>query len=143
MQRRKLFLAAGAFASAALLSACGRSGMRISELPRHEVNASAAEVRAAIHEYVRGHGFQIEREEPHSITMRYPSAASSRGNTFARYRVEYGEGFYRIVFLESQGMSEEKDASRGRTGHRKIDQWQRQMDRGIASIIMRNKGGKR
>ena len=142
MQRRKLFLAAGALASAVALSACGRSGMRISELPRHEVNASAAEVRAAIHDYVRGHGFQIEREDARSITMRYPSAASSRGSTFARYRVEYGEGYYRIVFLESQGMSEDKDEYRGRTGHRKIDQWQRQMDRGIASLIMKNKGRK-
>lgn len=137
MQRRRLFLAASAALAAAALSACGRSGMPITRLPQHEVQGSAREIRAAILSFARGHGYQIEKETGRSITMRYPAASSSRGQGFfARYRVDYGQGFYRIVFVESQGMNE-TEGSGARTGHRKIDQWQRQMDRGIAAALQR------
>lgn len=140
MQRRKLFLCAPVLLAPAFLSACGISGMKIDDLPKSEVQGSKKQIREAILGYASAKGYQIEKNDGKAVTLRYPALNTARGQEFfARYRVDYGDGWYRIRFIESKGLNEEKDEQRGRIGHRKINQWQVQMDRGIRNRVA---GGK-
>ncbi|MCG5030628.1 hypothetical protein MAF45_04100 [Mesosutterella sp. OilRF-GAM-744-9] len=129
MQRRILLALPAALAASALLSGCGLSGVRVEELPRRETKAGAKRIRQAILDTAGRLGYSVEADRRGAVTVVYKKLDRDRKPMQARYRIDYGEHWYQIHFLNSRGLSEARDEGGNRTAHRKVQQWQSQFDR--------------